>query len=66
MGHMGAMARTETVATRTLPEEKRVLAQIARQERRTMSETLREMIRDEGERRGLWPPAQRGEPVEVR
>lgn len=50
-----ALARTQTIATRALPEEKVALARIARQERRSPSEMLREMIRTEAQRRGLWP-----------
>ena len=50
------MNRSEMVSVRVLPEEKRALVRIARQERRKPSELLRELIRAEAKRRGLWPP----------
>ena len=50
------MNRSEMISVRVLPEEKRVLARIARQERRKPSELLRELIREEAQRHGLWPP----------
>ena len=36
-------------------DEKRRLADLAHQERATMRGVLRRLIRDEAERRGLWP-----------
>ena len=50
------MVKTEAIGARVLPEEKRALLQIARQERRKPSEALRELIRQEAKRRMLWPP----------
>jgi uncharacterized protein (DUF1778 family) len=48
--------RTERVSARTHPDEKRALAKLARIERRTPSDVLRQLIREEAKRRGLWPP----------
>jgi hypothetical protein len=48
--------KTAIIKTRAVPEEKQALAQIAKQERLSMSETLRDLIRQEARRRGLWPP----------
>jgi hypothetical protein len=47
------------VSVRVLPEEKRALVRIARQERRKPSELLRELIREAAKERNLWPPAVR-------
>lgn len=47
--------KSEAVFARLIPTEKRVLLAIARAERRNVSETLRELIRAEAKRRGLWP-----------
>lgn len=41
-------------------EERAALLAIARAERRRPSEALREMIRTEAKRRGLWPPSDNG------
>ena len=49
------MNKSESVNVRVLPEEKRALVKIARLERRKPSELLREWIRAEAKRRGLWP-----------
>ena len=51
------MNRSETVKARVMPEEKRALLQIAKADRRRPSEALRELIRQDAQRRGLWPPA---------
>jgi hypothetical protein len=59
--------RSVMIAARALPEEKATLADIARQEQRRPSEVLRELVRQEGRRRGLWPPSgPKGEKAEVR
>jgi len=50
------MIRNQFVGARALPEEKAALAAISKQDRRRPSDVLREMIRAEAERRGLWPP----------
>ena len=50
------MNRSEVVKARALPEEKAALLAIAKQERRKPSETIRELIRQAAEERGLWPP----------
>ena len=47
--------KTEAVFARLVPQEKRALLAIARQERRNVSEALRDLIRQEARRRGLWP-----------
>lgn len=49
------MEKTESINLRCLPEEKRALLKIARLERRKPSELVREWIRAEAKRRGLWP-----------
>ena len=53
------MARTEEVRARVTPSEKRALALLAYQEDRRPTEALRELIRAEAKRRGLWPPESR-------
>ena len=53
------MNRSEFVKARVMPEEKRALLQIAKADRRRPSEALRELIRQDAQRRGLWPPATR-------
>ena len=59
VGQEVTMNRSEMVSVRVLPEEKRALVRIARQERRKPSELLREMIREAAKERDLWPPAVR-------
>ncbi len=51
--------KTEAVFARLVPQEKRALLAIARQERRNVSETVRALIRAEAQRRGLWPDPDR-------
>lgn len=53
------MNKSESINLRCLPEEKRALLKIARLERRRPSELLREWIRQEAQRRQLWPPTMR-------
>jgi hypothetical protein len=48
------MNRTAIIQARCLPEERTALAAIAKQERRKLSEALRELVRAEAQRRGLW------------
>jgi len=38
------------------PSERAALELLAQHERRNLSETLRELIRDAAQRQGLWPP----------
>jgi hypothetical protein len=47
--------KTEAVFARLVPTEKAALQAIAKAERRNVSETVRELIRSEAHRRGLWP-----------
>lgn len=56
MGNIGKKRKTELIHVRTVPEERAVLQAIAHQDRRRPSETLRELVRAEAARRGLWPP----------
>jgi len=50
------MFKTAIIKIRTAPEVKQALAIIAKQERQGMSATLRDLIREEARKRGLWPP----------
>ena len=52
------ITRSEVLKARAYPAEKLALKAIARQERRRESEALRELVRQEAQRRGLWPPQQ--------
>jgi len=55
--------KTTALCAKLRPVERRALLAIARQERRNVSETVRELIRSEAQRRGLWPDAaKRGQP----
>ena len=49
------MIRSETIRARVTPTERQALALIAQEEDRRVSETLRELVRREAARRGLWP-----------
>ena len=60
------MIKNQFVGARALPEEKRALQEIARQDRRRPSDALREMIREEAKRRGLWPPPRHNSRMEVK
>ena len=53
--------RSEVVLTRVNPFEKGVLVKLAGIDGRNASETLRELIRQEARRRGLWPVHSRQE-----
>jgi predicted transcriptional regulator len=44
------------VSFRVLADEKSALAEMARIDRRNLSEMMRECIRQEAARRGFWPP----------
>ena len=48
--------RTTVIKARCAPEEKQLLVSIAEVERRDLSETLRELVRDRAKELGLWPP----------
>ena len=48
------MERTEAATARLTRQEKVALIRMAEQDERSISEWLREMIRREGERRGIW------------
>ena len=50
------MNRTVMVKARCTPIEASALDAIALLEQRKRSETLREIIREAAQRRGLWPP----------
>lgn len=50
------MDRANVVSCRLSDEEQAAFIAIMHQERRRQSETLRELVRAEAERRGLWPP----------
>lgn len=50
------MLKSDTIALRAVPEEKAALSTLAAQERMSMSEFLRALIRKEARTRGLWPP----------
>jgi len=50
------MERDKVIGVRVCPDERKALEAIAKQDRRNISEMLRELVRQEAERRGLWPP----------
>ena len=50
------MNKTEVIKARVMAEEKRVFLKLCRMDRRKPSEMLRELVRQEAKRRGLWPP----------
>jgi predicted transcriptional regulator len=50
-----SLTKTAAISARALPEERRALDLIARQDRRRPSEVVRELIRAEATRRGFWP-----------
>lgn len=49
------MERTEVVSIRLSPQEKRALMLLAQHDQRSPSEWVREMIRREAARQGIWP-----------
>lgn len=55
-------AKTSTVVVRLIPEERHALIALARSERRTMSEVVRGLLRNEAARRGLWPGGRLADP----
>ena len=50
------MQRIKVVQTRLSPDEKKALLAVSRHVRRKPSELVRELIRQEAVRLGLWPP----------
>jgi hypothetical protein len=52
------MLRKQMLVARCSTAEKGALQEIARLERRNLSEQLRELVREEARRRGFWPPDQ--------
>jgi len=50
--------RTSIVSLRANTAERAALLALARRERRTVSEFLRETIREQARAAGLWPPAE--------
>jgi len=53
---MDELKKTEAAGVRLLPEEKKALREISRQDLKRQSDTLRDLIRKEAGRRGIWPP----------
>ena len=51
----------EVISFRASLDERQALLLIAREERRRPSEAMRELVRAEAKRRGLWPPANGGQ-----
>jgi len=49
------ITKTAAISARALPAERAALDAIARQERRRPSDVVRNLIRAEAQRRGLWP-----------
>lgn len=52
------MKRDERIALRIAPAEVKALRALAAHECRTMSETVRELIRAASKERGLWSPGE--------
>lgn len=55
------MARDQVIKAMVTYDEKRVLVLISQQDRKLLSETLRDLIRREAQDRGLWPVQERRE-----
>ena len=58
-------SRHLTVHVRVSPSEHRALAALAHQDRRRVSEFLRELVRQEALRRGVWPACEEPRQQEV-
>ena len=52
------MERTKMIGARVNETERRALIALARLERRTPSETIRELVRQAAHERGVWPVRQ--------
>jgi len=50
------MIKTDVIHVRCTTIERQALELVAQHERRNTSETLREIVREAAQRRGLWPP----------
>jgi hypothetical protein len=53
------MNKTSQIGVRFTPLEREALILLARDEERTVSDTLRVIVRREAARRGLWPDGKR-------
>jgi len=51
---MEQLSKSEFLAARAIPEEKKALEAIAQRERLTTSEALRLVVREAAKARGLW------------
>lgn len=56
----------ERLTVLMLPEHKQALLRLAQAQGEPVAVVVRGLIRREAQRRGLWPPAERGERKEAR
>ena len=59
------MQRDQMITTRCNGTEKRALQLLAELERRTPSETIRELVREAAHERGCWPAGQATSPADT-